>query len=314
MRKFAKFLALVLAFLLLTGCGRKQAETTVADTLVVGTLQFDGKFSPFFSTNAYENDVLALISLPLLPMDREGAVVLQGIDGETRTYNGTDYTYTGIGDCTVTQNPSGSVYYDFTLRKDITFSDGKAVTIDDVIFSFYVAADPSYDGTMTVYSLPILGMEAYRNGQADRVEGLTRTGDYSMRVELTEVSASAIDTLAGIPVAPLHYYGDTNAYDYSANRFGFPKGDLSGVKAVTNKPLGAGPYVFHSYGGGTLTLESNSRYWKGQPKIRYIQYREGQDADKLPGVVAWILPNPPTPPKPPRPSKMPTAVPLPARC
>ena len=289
MRKFAKFLALFLVFPLLTGCGKKDTESAGSHTLVVGTLQFDGKFSPFFSTNAYENDVLSLISLPLLGTDREGAVILQGIAGETRAYNGTQYTYTGIADCAITQTPTGSVYYDFTLRPDVVFSDGKPVTIDDVIFSFYVAVDPAYDGTMTVYSLPIAGMEDYRSGNADHVTGLTRTGDYTMRVALTEVSASAIDTLAGIPVAPLHYYGDTNAYDYSNNRFGFPKGDLSRVKSVTSTPLGAGPYVFHSYSGGTLTLESNDRYWKGQPKIRYIQYREGQDADKLPGVVAGTL-------------------------
>ena len=73
------------------------------------------------------------------------------------------------------------------------------------------------------------------------------------------------------------------------NRFGFPKGDLSHVRSVTARPMGAGPYQFKSYSGGTLTLEANPRYWKGEPKIRYIQYREGQDGDKLPGIVAGTL-------------------------
>ena len=46
-------------------------------TLVIGTQNFDGKFSPFFYTNAYENDVLSLVNVGLLGTDREGAVVLK---------------------------------------------------------------------------------------------------------------------------------------------------------------------------------------------------------------------------------------------
>ena len=149
MKKFAFCMALILIFSSLYGCGKKEDTVQKVDTLVVGTLNFDGKFSPFFSTNAYENDVLALVHLPLLGTDREGAVVMDGIAGETRAYNGTDYTYTGIADCKVTQNPDNSVFYDITLREGITFSDGHGVDIDDVIFSLYVALDPSYDGTMT---------------------------------------------------------------------------------------------------------------------------------------------------------------------
>ena len=289
MRKFAKWLVPVLILSLLTGCGKKQAEAPVADTLVVGTLHFDGKFSPFFSTNTYENDVLSLIHLPLLGTDREGSVIMDGIQGETRPYNGTDYTYTGIATCTVTQNADGSVYYDIRLREGVAFSDGHIADIDDVIFSLYVALDPSYDGTMTAYSLPILGLEAYREGDAPSVSGIQKTGALSMGVTMTELSATAIYTLADIPVAPLHYYGDTGNFDVATNRFGFPKGDLSVVRSVTARPMGAGPYRFQSYSGGTLTLEANEKYWKGTPKIRYIQYREGQDADKLPGIVAGTL-------------------------
>jgi peptide/nickel transport system substrate-binding protein len=53
--------------------------------------------------------------------------------------------------------------------------------------------------------------------------------------------------------------------------------------------MGGGPYRFVSYTGGTLTLEANAHYWKGQPQIRYIQFREGQEADKLSGITAGTL-------------------------
>lgn len=88
----------------------------------------------------------------LLTVDRVSNPVLQGIEGETRSYNGTDYTYTGASDITVTENDDGTVYYDVTMRDDIQFSDGTTADIDDVIFSMYVYADPTYDGSVTLYS------------------------------------------------------------------------------------------------------------------------------------------------------------------
>lgn len=291
-----KWLSLALAVSLaagcFSGCGKEKPDTpdtAKANTLVVGTQNFDGKFSPFFYTNSYEGDVLALIHPSLLATDREGSVVTEGINGEARPYNGTDYIYTGIADCAITENPDGTVFYDFTLRSGVPFSDGAEMDIDDIIFSLYVALDPTYDGTMTAYSLPILGLEEYRNGDAPAVTGIQRLGQMQMRVVLTEVSATAIYTLADIPAAPLHYYGQEELYDFENNSFGFPKGDLSHVRSVTTTPLGAGPYRFVSYSGGTVTLEANDRYWKGTPKTRYIQFREGQDADKVSGVVAGTL-------------------------
>lgn len=395
-RNCKRLIPVLLALSLLTGCGNKTPTPTdggeKGDTLVVGTQNFDGKFSPFFYTNSYENDVLGLVHLDLLGTDREGAVVLRGIEGEVRPYNGTDYTYTGIADCVITENDDGTVYYDFTLRDGVKFSDGTDVDIDDVIFSLYVPLDPTYDGIMTLYSLPVQGLEAYRSGMESRAElildagpegyeenpyytreqfdtfwaafwaagevfaqslsrdgmnpaeyfaalvekygfdlgdegleseagaisfkdaldaelgsaageyrtgvqtgqsapnisGIRRTGDRSLRIVLTEVSATAIYTLA-TAIVPMHYYGDEALYDYEDNMFGFTKGDLSDVRSVTTSPMGGGPYKFVSYTGGTVTLEANEQYWKGTPKTRYIQFREGQEADKVSGVVAGTI-------------------------
>lgn len=289
-RFMRRFFPAFLVALLLAGCGRREiVSQTKGDTLVVSSANFDGKFSPFFYTNVYEGEVLDLIHLTLLPTDREGGVITGGIAGQVRPYNGTDYDYKGIADCVITENQDGTVAYDVTLREGVRFSDGSEITIDDVIFSFYVAVDPSYDGTMTVYSLPVLGLGEYRDGTAPSVAGLQRLSDRKMRLVTTEFAATTIYTLADLPVVPLHYYGSEKDYDFSQNRFGFPKGDLSRVKSVTTKPMGAGPYTFVSYAGGVVTLEANGNYWKGKPKIRYIQFREGQDADKVTGVSAGTL-------------------------
>ncbi len=137
-----------------------------SDTLVAASNHFEGKFSPFFAASAEDQDIVSLTTPGILATDREGAIVENGIDGETRPYNGTDYTYYGLANLAITENEDGSVYYDITIRDDITFADGTPMTIDDVIFSMYVLCDPTYDGSSTLYSQPILGMQEYREGMS----------------------------------------------------------------------------------------------------------------------------------------------------
>jgi len=121
---------------------------------------------------------------------------------------------------------------------------------------------------------------------APSIKGIIRTGDYSMTVHMTEYDATAIYSVADFPVAPLHYYGDKALYDYENNSFGFPKGDLSGVKAKNTEPLGAGPYTYDGYANNVVTLKANPTYFKGEPKIPYIQMQEVlQDTDYVPGII-----------------------------
>ena len=98
-KALALILSLVMCVGLFTACGEQKNpdgnggdQDSTTKTLVVGTMNFDGKFSPFFYTNAYENDVMSMVFDALLGTDREGSVVLKGIEGEVRPYNGTDYT------------------------------------------------------------------------------------------------------------------------------------------------------------------------------------------------------------------------------
>ncbi len=144
--------------------------------IVYATATFGQKFSPFFATTAYDMEIVDLTQVPALAADRGGAVIMNGIEGETINYNGTDYTYYGMGDCTVTQNDDGTVDYQIHIRDDQKFSDGEPITIDDYIFSFYVFVDPTYDGSSTIYALPIEGMEEYRSGMDSRGNAIFAAG------------------------------------------------------------------------------------------------------------------------------------------
>ena len=402
-----KTIALVLAVLmcvaLFAGCG-SQDQAASDKPLVVGYSNFSSKFSPFFAETAYDQDVATMTAVSLLETDRQGAVVEKGKTGETRPYNGTDYTYTGLSDVTITENEDGTVTYDFDLRNDVVFSDGEKLTADDVIFSMYVLADPTYDGSSVFFSLPIVGMEEYRSGMAmacdlifeagedntdftlwsqedqeafwaafpeafaqsivdyckdngynapddsvaacaanwgfeladdatvadfwdaimeayegdvaaaveteapgaistfmpdyaygietgesaPNIAGIEKTGDYSVRVTLSKVDATAIYQL-GVTVCPMHYYGDASLYDYDNNQFGFPKGDLSSVKAKTTQPMGAGPYKFVKFENGVVYFEANDSYFKGAPKTKNVQFLESNDNDKLNGVTTGTI-------------------------
>lgn len=172
MKQERKWLCLLLFFGLLaalTGCsGDKipradnQGEAVSALNVGVSAREFQGKFSPFFAENVADQTAMELTQLRLLTSDRAGLPVLQGIEGETRPYNGTEYTYYGPADLTMTENADGTVFYDITLRDDLVFSDGEPVTIDDLIFSLYVLCDPAYNGINRLREMPIQGLKDYR--------------------------------------------------------------------------------------------------------------------------------------------------------
>ena len=424
MKKFKRLLAIAISLAMCCGmlaaCGGKGDDDKkgsddgkesggAADTIVASCGDgLEGKFSPFFAQSADDMDVVDLISLYMLYVDRVSNPVLNGIEGETREYNGKEYTYTGPADITVTENEDGTVYYDFKLREDLKFSDGTPIDIDDFIFSLYVFLDPTYDGSTTMYSTPIQGLEAYRSGMdtlykllvaagrdntdftnwdeetqkafwedidtvagpafaqsiidycisagyaeegdvkgasaawgfeaesaeemfqkmcesyqndlvtmsdteaassglfsymkdydkyaigvktgesAESITGIQRTGDYSMRVVADSLDATMIYQF-GIPIAPLHYYGDEEQYDYDNNKFGFPKGDLSIVREHTTEPLGAGPYKFNEYSNKVVYLEANSEFFKGEPKTKYLNFKETAEADMINGIETDVL-------------------------
>ena len=155
--------------------------------LVIASDEFSEKFSEFFAASVPDQRIADMTAVSLLGNDRAGELIYNGIEGETRNYNGTDYTYKGIADCAVTENADGTVDYDFTLREGIKFSDGEELTADDVIFSYYVYCDPSYDGGAATYALPIVGINEYREGSDTLFNLLVKAGadntDFSVFTE-----------------------------------------------------------------------------------------------------------------------------------
>ncbi|MBQ4062500.1 MAG: ABC transporter substrate-binding protein [Christensenellaceae bacterium] len=115
------------------------------------------------------------------------------------------------------------------------------------------------------------------------ISGIKKTGTFSLKVTLTQSDISLLRKFC-IPVAPLHYYGDKELYDYDRCSFGFNKGDLTSIKN-NNKPMGAGPYIFCGYENGTAAFKANENYFKGCPKTAYINLIKTPESDKVPSVI-----------------------------
>jgi len=82
----------------------------------------------------------------------------------------------------------------------------------------------------------------------------------------------------------LHYYGDAAKYDYENNKFGFDFGDLSKQESLTATPMGAGPYKFVKYENRIVYFAANEYYFRGEPKIKEIQFKETNTAEVASGV------------------------------
>ena len=163
-RVIGVFLTTVLCLGLLSGCGPALSRSAKIKTpLVVAYDMFNGDFNPFFADSAHDQNVAGMTQIDLMTTDRNGSVVYNAIEGETVPYNGTDYSYKGPADLNVTINDDGTAAYRVKIRDDIKFSDGRKMTADDIIFTYYVLCDPSYTGPSSLSSYHIVGLQDYQS-------------------------------------------------------------------------------------------------------------------------------------------------------
>lgn len=206
----------------------EQAEENVqeggsSDTpLVVGSTGFSEKFSPLFAETVPDQTIADLTGIYLFGNDRAGAIVYNGIEGETREYNGTEYTYYGLADVTVTENEDTTVY-NFKLRDDVVFSDGEPLTADDVIFSYYVFCDTDYDGNATLYSTNIKGLKNYRlNSTA--ADSITDEDVEATLVEMPDEVAGQIQSDLILPLLEEEYDWAESAWEDYKDAYGVNSG------------------------------------------------------------------------------------------
>ncbi len=154
-----KILSLALALVLCLGalsifasCGGGGGKKP--DALVIMTDELDGLFNPFFSTTAADGTIVSATQIGMLGTDY--------VNGEVTVACGDEHAVV-VKDYSVVHNDGDdTTTYTFVIKNGILFSDGKPLTINDVLFNLYVYLDPVYTGSSTMYSTDIVGLRGYR--------------------------------------------------------------------------------------------------------------------------------------------------------
>ena len=245
--------ALLSATMLLSvaGCGNKATDNngdssnggnSSNNTLVIGTQSFNGVFNPFFYNTAYDAQAFETIFTSVCETNENNELVEKGgsiTSEEVKAEDGSVQTL-----------------YTIKLKEGMTFHDGEPVTIDDLIFAYYVYADPTYDGMASfVNSLDIVGMKEYYYDDAN----------YSSKV--AEIEAKAEET-AGTEDGFIQYLVESNCEGWYA---GDPNGDVGDGRTFVQ--------YLTDEGYDAASVASNSdEFLKLLAKCEYEKYADGYDA------------------------------------
>ena len=139
------------------------------------------------------------------------------------------------------------------------WDDGEPITIDDVIFPYYVIGHKDYPGVRYGKNFQnVVGMEEYHEGKAETISGLERVDDYTLKVTYKTFSNSMLIAGGGVS----QYIEPKHAFE------GLEVKDMIDSDVVRKKPVGFGPFKVESITPGeAVTYVANEYYFKGKPKL-----------------------------------------------
>jgi ABC-type transport system substrate-binding protein len=142
----------------------------------------------------------------------------------------------------------------FDLRHGVKFHDGTDFNASAVVFSF----ERQYNTTHPYYQYGEWAYWGYMFSDISRVE---KINDYQVKIVLSRPNAAMMTSLAMFTVAIV---SPTNAALW--------KGDMF------KHPVGTGPFKFVEWvKDDHITLEANTNYWRGAPKLDKIIFRVIKD-------------------------------------
>lgn len=284
MKGMKKALALLLAVVMVVGmaaCGKKEGNEggntdnkSANKTLVIGTQTFNGVFNPLFYNSAYDAQVLDMVFSSVCRLDKDGNLVDEAGHVELKEEGG-KYVYT------------------VTLKKDLKWSDGEPVTIDDLIFTYYAMADPGYDGMSTFNTQDILGLADYVNSEKHLYTLLGEAGkdnkDFSKWTEEQQTAFWADLEKAGTTFAQeivdycvkAEYAADSNDVATAAGAWGFS--GLAADATATDFFWA----IYKQYGGDLIALDAESAGSSMQDLLdeSYYAMVKLTDVNEITGIV-----------------------------
>ena len=257
-------------------------SSTGLDTFVVGNTSFNGEFYEGWGNSAYDNNVRKLV------------------------FGGTGLmTVTNTGD--IDKNFFVEEYstsedlktWNFKIKEGIKFSDGVELTANDVAFTYYFFADPSFTksgGSQVYVPINIAGQEEYtascEAGACDTAAftGVKVVNDYEIEFTVKDAVFTTATSDFSKYILPKHY----NSTDGVIN--------VEDVKSkLISKPIGAGPYKITEYVEGQFVRLAINEHFTGDvhgdvPTVENVIVKVVPDEtdidmlisgeiDLLPGVV-----------------------------
>ena len=154
----------------------------------------------------------------------------------------------------------------FTLEEGVKWHDGEEFTADDVVFTYTALADPDYvaaGGVRTNYVEPLLGYQAYVDGETDEFAGVVADSDYQVTFKFEEPNVMPL-YYTSFSIIPEHIFKDIPVAD-------IPKAaeSLEGGKVI-----GTGPFKFtEMIEREQYVLEGHEDYWQGTPNLEKIVWK-----------------------------------------
>lgn len=144
-----------------------------------------GVFDPIAPASGPDQQVISLIYEPLLNTSPEGKLVPTlaasapkvSADGKTTT---------------------------FTLRSGVTWSDGKPVTAQDVVFTYTRAADLNTGTGFAANFIGIQGLKDFQDGKAATISGITAPDDHTVSITTDEPDAGLAGMVGTVQIIPEH--------------------------------------------------------------------------------------------------------------
>jgi ABC-type transport system substrate-binding protein len=147
----------------------------------------------------------------------------------------------------------------FHLRPNLAFSDGSALTADDVVRSWLRVLDPAAPSPLASLMLDVTGARAYLSGPPGSADpskvGIHATATSDVTVDLDRPGAD-LPSIVASPTFAIVPRFDCSTADLQA-RLG-----QCGVSS--------GGYVLTAATTSELTLTANGHYWAGKPAIETI--------------------------------------------
>ena len=211
-------------------------------------------------TVAYQNDIATLD--PAIGYDWQNWSIIKSLFSRLLDYEpGT----TNLVPDLATEMPKISadgMTFEFNMRDDVKFHNGRLLVADDVKYSIERAVNPKTQSPGAGFFASIEGFDDAAAGKSTNISGITVNSPTSITFKLSRPDATFLHVMA------INFASVVPKED--AEKFGPDFG---------KNPVGSGAFKFTSWAlGQKLTLDKNTDYYReGLPKLDQINFEVGVD-------------------------------------